>query len=315
MLKLLKVNLIIALISISLNAGEGLISLRLPIGARETALGGTGVASAQGAYASYWNPAIIAEIKKFSLSIFSYSMLIDTKLSGIFVARKFHLFNVGLGLTYFDAGKIELRGNQPEDSPKGTYSFNDISLSLTLAKKLSPEAGGGISFKYYFERLWYFEGHSFGFDLGVKFKLYNFLYSGFSISNFGSTMSLDKDLFNLPTVARIGFELPIKIERFLLTNSTELNYRFYSPSIDTTLTIREFGDICRVHSRKISLGTGIEVGWTKTLAFRVGMRFLRDPNPYSFGIGISYDNIKMNYSYSPYHRDLGGVHRIDITFF
>ena len=55
---------VVALPFVQAEAGEpgesGFLSLRLPVGARETAMGGAGVASAAGASTVFWNPALAA---------------------------------------------------------------------------------------------------------------------------------------------------------------------------------------------------------------------------------------------------------------
>ncbi len=294
----------LSLVPFFIFAYEGFHSLKIEVGARESAMGGTGVSHALAPFSAYWNPALIVW-NPSQIQFFHYSCFASTRLQGFCVNRKiFEKASFSISLLHFGGGKIELRDEIVSENPKGYYDFHDIVIGIGGAGKISSDASWGINLKYYFEKIWRYEGNGVGFDAGIKFKPFKFLDAGFSISNFGTTIRVKNDLYNLPTLARLGISLSYKIKGYKIIFSSSLDYRFYSKGV--LVEDRTVPDPLKV-------GNGIELNY-KFISLRAGIK-LADNNYYAVGIGIKEKWISIDYSYSLYQFSIGGIHRIDLTFF
>ncbi len=293
-------------ISLIIFAYEGFHSAKIEVGARECAMGGTGVSYSESPSGIYWNPGLVAMyVSTNQIQLFNYFYFANTVKQGVlYVRRLSSRINTGLSLIHFTGGQIELRDETVTEVPVGYYSFHDITAGITMAGRLSPQASAGITFKYYFEKLWKYETKGIGVDIGVAFQVFEKLYAGFSIIDFGGSLMLGNDLFNLPAVGKIGVFLPMDFDGLQINTAVSLDYRFYSPGV----FLKD-----RLNSASIKIGTGVEVTY-KILSFRAGVKF--SDNIYcSSGIGIKGDWIAVDYSFSQYRYIPQGVHRIDIIIF
>ncbi len=308
MSRLSKVNFAVrtAIVALALSclgyAYEGYPSLKIGVGARELAMGSTGVASAGGANASFFNPALIGSFTNFRAHLSHTRWFLDSQRSAAFFARPISKLNLGLGIVGFDAGKLEFRNDQPTEEPLGYFGAQDLALFASLAGKLDPKTSGGLSLKFYYEKLYLASAAGFGLDFGLCYRMTPQLTWGFSITNFSSLLTFKAEPISLPTNAKLGCSLTLPF-RLPITLAQDLTFFFYS--------------------RDLKSSTGLEIGIHKNIFLRAGYRLLSqyqreykllDPTEgLSVGLGLKLKGLSLDYAYLPYGLDLGSTHHLSLN--
>jgi hypothetical protein len=285
--------LLLLILFLSLSFGDsGFSSLKIVPGAREAAMAGTGVASAQGPQAVYFNPAAISRYSNLLANIHYAKWFLDTHHQSLFVVRPTKLFNIGIGIVNFSYGKVENREDKPTDSPVGYFNPQDFSFFLTLSRALDDRTAIGVSGKFYYEKIFSYTASGGGLDVGLKFNLLPSMSLGFSVINFGTMMRFQREKFPLPTEAKIGanYELPLSNKH--LIGALDISYFPYE--------------------EKLSACIGVEFALNNFLFLRGGFRPLSESGKISTGLGVKLNNFRIEYSFSPYTYNLGATHRFSL---
>lgn len=148
------------------DAGAGAASfLRLAAGARESAMGETGAAFAEGADAMYWNPANLGVMRDRHI-LLSHNVYVESTAHS-FAAMQFprpHGDGLGLSVNYFSAGsipQIDEAGAQV-----GSFSPRDMAFSGGYALEVG-RARLGIAGKYVSSRIIQ-SASTFSVDAGIS---------------------------------------------------------------------------------------------------------------------------------------------------
>jgi long-subunit fatty acid transport protein len=201
-----------------------------------------------------------------------------------------------------------------------TFSFGDIAVGLTYARKMTDQFSFGVTVRYVEETMDVLKMRAFVFDFGTYY------WTGLgttrfavAISNFGGEVSPQGSVtgmdgrqvttfqsFSPPTVFRLGFAMdPVATDDHRLTASVQLNH----PNDNSE------------HFR-----LGVEYGWRNTFFLRAGLkRTLRQQlldedqtsaESYAAGVGVrvplGFSTVSADYAYSDFSQ-LGSVHRITLS--
>ena len=287
-----------------LAAGQGYASLKIATGAREAAMGETGVAGASSANALRWNPALLAQGPSIEASMNHTLWFLGTSQGSLLIKRRLGRFSLGAEAIYFTSGEIELRDSIGSPDPLGSYYFADLSLGLGAGVEVVRGTRVGLIARYYHERLWTYAAHTWGFDVGLNYTPFSGVDLGASVLDFGFDMHMDAEGFKPPMSIRVGGSYAHDwTEEF----ATVLNLDF----------------LYRPYDKEPGLRTGVEVGLFDLLALRGGVKFLYASDEkiefispselLTFGIGIKHKGIGVDYAIVPYNRlDLGLTHRISL---
>lgn len=275
-------------------AGSGLASLKICPGVREAAMANTGVASAQGPHAIYFNPATISFYHNFLANIYYAKWFLDSHHQSLFVTRPTRIFNIGFGVVNFSYGKVEHRDTKPTDEPIDYFIPQDYSLFLTLSRALDDRTAIGVSGKFYYQKIFDKTVSSGGLDIGLRFDIMPKLSLGFSIINFGSTLRYLREKFWLPTEAKAGVSYKLPIGNHYLIGAVDFSYLPYD--------------------KKFNNGIGTEFGLNNFLFLQGGVRPFSETNKISTGFGFKLTNFRIEYSFSPYTYGLGVTHRFSLGF-
>jgi hypothetical protein len=149
----------------------GALELRLPIGARATALSGAVLADVSGPEALYWNPAGAAAGEGYE-AMFSYGQWIaDINLNyfGLTVTSgSFGTF--GLSAKVLDIGEWE---QTTTTQPEGTGVMVDPNfwvLGLSYAKQMTDRVAFGTTFNYISENVKNTSATGFALDFGFQYS-------------------------------------------------------------------------------------------------------------------------------------------------
>lgn len=192
------------------NPGEaGLVSLRLGVGAREGAMGETGVASSTGASAVFWNPAnnVFADFET-DLVLQHYSYLNTFSHESAAVAHRMGKGVIGFMFTGFYSDAIDRYSEEPVGIPEGTFKPYDVSFGLSYAHALGERFAAGMTAKLVYEKIDLYSDTGFAFDFFVSHKaVVDGLVFAASATNVGGQMNLKDEPFDLPTAFRVGGSL------------------------------------------------------------------------------------------------------------
>ncbi|ARA93123.1 hypothetical protein AWN76_008100 [Rhodothermaceae bacterium RA] len=173
--------------------------LKIGVGARPIALGGSFVAEASDLSAMYWNPAGLGVMQGAAVQFSHTQYLADIAYNyAAFGTNLGTLGTIGVSLIYLDSGTMEVR---TVDEPEGTgerFDVQDLALQLSFGRALTDRFSIGGSMKYIREQIWHSSASSVAFDVGTLFTTpYERLRLGASMSNFGSKMQMSgRDIVN-----------------------------------------------------------------------------------------------------------------------
>ena len=166
--------------------------LKLGVGARAIALGGTFVAQANDLSALYWNPAGLTNIGGGAVQFSHTKYLADISYS--YAAFGINVGNMGTlaaSLLYLDSGDMDVRTTADPEGTGELFKKQDLALQVSYARALTDRFSIGSTVKYIREQIWHSAASATAFDIGVLFTTpYKNLRLGASMANFGPKMQM-----------------------------------------------------------------------------------------------------------------------------
>ena len=292
---------------------SALTFLKIDPSPRSAAMGGAHVAMSGDAYATYWNPAAIADLDQFSIAASNTFWIAGINHAYASAVMPTKRGNFGVSLTSLSTGKMERRTEfQPDGTGQYFYASN-TAVGLTYAKKLTDFFSYGVSLRYVNESLAEYTAHTGVVDLGFLYRTdVKDLSFAVAMQSFGTNSKLKGDYepgglnpkpvvlgeYPAPTVFKLGVSMvPWKTEDKSLTAMLQLNH----PN-DNAENIR----------------MGLEFEYRKLLYLRAGYKInVKDEVYPTAGLGvrarIGKHPLQFDYSVDP-TRYLGMIHRIGLTF-
>lgn len=264
--------------------------LKMDIGARAAALGGTGLVNA-GALAIFANPALLAyQGASVTASHNSWYGRTDQQvLSASFpwgdrlgASMAFRILNTG-GLEYRET---------PSSEPTGTFDVTDLSLSAALGLRLSDSFAIGAGIKFIREKVWIEESSGLCFDVGLLSRPVGGLVLSAAVQNIGPGAVMVSREYRLPRTIRAaaGYTVPSPVGPFTV-----------SAEVQKPLDNSPRG------------GAGLEYQPLSWVALRGGYRFNDPSSTITTGIGFSQRGWVLDYAFVPGSHTLGDTHRFTLT--
>jgi hypothetical protein len=189
----------------------GAPELRIPVGARYLAMGGSAIATVSGLEAIYWNPAGVDLSTADANAIFSYRKYIaDMSMNFAAVSGRLgDLGSFGLAFRSLNIGDIPVTTMDQPDGTGQIFSPSYFILGLTYSKQLTDRISIGANFNVINESIDKVNATGFSFDFGVQYTDL-FDVKGFAVGvvvkNLGPTMTFSGNgtyvLANDPTSQR-----------------------------------------------------------------------------------------------------------------
>ncbi len=297
--------------------------LKIGVGARAVAMGESFIAVANDASALFWNPAGLVELSQNQVIASHTAYVAD--ISHEFFGITYTLGEsdaVGLSFASLHMEDMEIT---TETQPFGTgrfFSFGDIAIGATYAKKMTEQFSFGATIRYVQETLDVLKMRSVMIDLGTLY------WTGLgstrfavTISNFGADAKPkgsvrlangaavdDFQSFSLPTIFKLGIAMEAwEDENSRLTTSLQLNH----PNDNSE------------HFR-----LGMEYAFQNTFFLRGGLKrtigqklFGRDetsPEDFTLGAGFAVNlsnlsRVSADYAFARFG-ELGSIHRFSVAF-
>jgi len=292
--------------------------LKLGVGARAVAMGGSFAAEANDLSALYWNPAGLSNIRGGALQLSTTQYLADITYSHAAVG--FNLGSMGTlaaSLLYLDSGDMEVRTiSQPEGTGE-RFSKQDLALQISLARALTDRFSIGTTIKYIREQIWHSSATATAFDIGVLFTTpYEALRLGASMSNFGPKMqmggrdiifSVDPDQSQEGNVEVVNTEY--MLDRFPLPLLFRVGLAWDAVSTaDHRVVVTT--DTATPNDNNQYVNSGMEYSFRELLALRLGYRnqFERDGEQgLTWGVGLNMrvdrsTRVSFDYAYADFGR-------------
>jgi long-subunit fatty acid transport protein len=284
-------------------------SLDIQPGARQVAMGAAGVALADDpAGVAWWNPAALGFVGRPAVEL-TYSALVPGLADDVtynylnYLQPVEGLGSFGVGVLFLSYGNIDLTNSS--GTQIGTYTPVEVSPALYYGTQLFPDFSVGAAVKYVRVQLapssYQGIGSTFGFDLGALYKIpaarLNF---GLNVQNLGPSLAfIDEDKADpLSRNVKVGAAwVPIARKDFTVTLVEDFNQSL-------------------VNSEFRTYNHGAEVSMRDQLAGRVG--WVADPSGdisgLSYGLGVSWNNLSLDWGSMPQARTLPAVTRITLGY-
>jgi hypothetical protein len=289
--------------------------VKIGVGARQTAIGESGISSVRDVNSSFWNPAGIAGIVQSEAS-FSYSTwFADMKyLSGAVGTRVdgVGIFAVSWSmLNYGNMQEALVTGMTSDTRTGSTFTGSDMLLGLSYAREFTDRLSVGVTVKYLHEKLWNYSTKVFpAFDVGTNYATgFKGIRFGMSAQNFGQSVrflpvSDREEGYDIPLMFRIGASMDILSATDGLINLGEDHALALSLE---SVNSNDYGERWHV---------GGEYAFGGFLAFRGGYRFNYAEGNLSLGIGFARNigglGVRLDYSYVSF-ANLESPHRISLS--
>jgi opacity protein-like surface antigen len=173
--------------------------LKIPVGARGSALGGAFVATVDDPSALYWNPGGLPRNTNYALMVDHSPWLPGLSYNFIGVVLPVQTFGT-VGISVAALATDEMDVTTPAN-PNGTgekFDAASVVIGIAYGRSLTDRFTIGGTFKYINERIFNSTATGIAFDIGTIYDTpLPGLRLGFSVSNFGSKLQMDGEDLNV----------------------------------------------------------------------------------------------------------------------
>ncbi len=303
--------------------------LKIGVGARAMALGGSFTAVANDVSTIYWNPAGITNLNGFSLAVSHNEWFADIShdFAGVVYSLSSSDF-VALHVVALNTGEQEVT---TVTQPEGTgiyYDVSDLAIGLSYARTLTDRFSVGFTAKYIQQNLYNESANTFAIDIGTYLRTgFHDLIIAMNMSNFGGNMQLEgRDLITITDInnqvsgnynpdANLKTEpwpLPLTFRVGLAMNFIGGNDPIVESS-QNRFTLAVDGVHPNDNTEKINVGG--EYAWSEMVFARVGYKINYYLERWSFGLGLRANviNQQVGFDYALVDfNDLGKVSQFSL---
>lgn len=297
--RLLIVIIGLTIASTALAQGTGR-SLDIQPGARQNGLGAAGVALGGDATGvTWWNPAGLGFVEKGAIEL-TYAQLVPGLADDVTYNYATYVQPVkgwgafGLGIVFLSYGESE--GTDPSGNPTGTFGSNEFSPAIYYGTRLLNDLTVGASLKWIRIQLAPNSqsgvGTTFGLDLATMYRIpaYN-LRLGLNIQNLG------------PSVTFINEDQASPLSRNMKVGAA---WEAWSSQELAVLAVYDFNQSLVTNDFR-TYNYGAEIRAFEQLAARIG--YYKDPlgdiGGYTFGLGVGWGSLNLDFGSIPQARDSG----------
>lgn len=268
------------------DAAAGLKMLTVEPGARPVGMGGAFSSIPGDPYSAAFNPAARWGVKGLAGSFGYDSYWENTRMETGYISFEKRAVAISAGIHF--AAVDNLEGRLGPTSDFITFDAHDVMFKLGAAFELEKNYIFGFSLGMMYEEIDTDDDAAFNFDLGLLMQPEEGLNIGLAVLNFGSTMQLRDEAFDLPTTYRAG-----------------ISYLFRG--LTGAVDIVNVDDDTHLH-------LGGEYNFANNFYIRAGYRTGYDTKNFSGGFGFARRNLRIDYAFLPYKEGLSDAHLFNLTF-
>ena len=244
------------------------------------------------------NPAAINHTRGTLISFSHTSWFEDIDLGAfdLYTASPRH----GFGVSLVGLGSGALEKYTADDHYEGTFRVFDFYVNALYSYRVMPGMSLGATGRVVYEKIDWESATGFAFDLGGLYVTPEPYLGGpwglgLALRNLGPSVSFTDGSGDLPYTFQGGVSyapewMPEQVSALAAIDYRKTRYEDGTPLM------------------------GLEVGFADIVALRVGGRLNHDLGDISFGAGVKYRNIMIDYAYVDYSETLGGTHRMGLSF-
>lgn len=294
------VAIIGALLPAAARAGDpgssGALFLRLGLGARASGMGEAFTAVAEDASAIYWNPGAMAPVLGTNLVLMHNEFIQSVRLEQVAVTHETTWGTLGLSFTGLYMDDMERREDFASAIPLGEFGAYDVSFAAAFARYIVPNVSLGVAVKSVFQRIDEVSAKGVAVDVGIYHisRIEGVKFAAV-VGNLGPQMKFDTEEFPLPAYGKIGasFERPLPA---------------LNGGILATL------DVMFPNDDGVRQHIGAEYNYQRMLFLRGGYKAGYTSQGATFGLGVNYRGVDVDYALMLVSNDLGDSHRIGLGF-
>jgi hypothetical protein len=242
-------------------------------------MGGQGSALDAGASSVWANPALAARSRERLVQFTHIAWIEGINQEFAALTMPAGKGNFGLAFQYLDSGDIDLYGDNPSDSPLGTYSIVHAALSVLYARNITDQIAIGAAYKQLFEKELDETAQGYALDLGLTANLpVTGLSAAIAARNYGRMGKLRNERSELPSDIALG-----------------LGYQMQFVG----RTVRLAGDWLIPKYGDGGLRLGAEISPVDKFFVRAGYRSDSDIQDVSFGAGVMINMFSFDIAYTP----------------
>lgn len=265
-------------------------------GARELALGGSALASADGATAAFWNPSRLVAADKYSFAGF-YAQLYESDVTYQYVGAALPTLDLGtFGIGLFRLGINNIEKRDDANLLLGTFDDSRLGVYLAYARMVGRyDIGLAISMEH--QSL---DTYSATSSPGLHVSIGRTVTTNLRWLPQGSAFAVGRNLLQPGlTLAEENYSLPTALD---LGVALEL-----VPVADWDHRARVTLSVHKIEAVSPTIAAGLEYSIQNMLSIRVGLR----DGSLSMGTGLTYRGF--TFDYALVDRDLGSLHLFTLT--
>lgn len=294
------------------DTGSGLDFLNIGPSSRMLSTSEASTAAETGASAIYSNPALLVLDDRSSVDI-SYTLWI-ANVNNQFAALNLIRNNRAFAFGVYSSGSTGFEARDRAGPSAGEFSIRYLSLSGALAQELGP-LSIGFSGQYLREEVFQFRASGYAFSTGITAGfLDERIRPAVSVKNIGKMESLDQESTLLPSSFNAGisasliqfntpgeYNLPV-----LMTLLADWNKPIENSSTNDFIENNE-------NDGFFTLAIDFNIG--DLLFVQGGYRWGPTERPYSLGLGLAVESIRVNYALVPFSTGFGTVHSFGVQYY
>ena len=282
--------------------------LKLDVGARAAALGGSYVSGTNDVNSIFYNPAALSTFSNQQASIGFFKYLLDINSGNIAYSQKYKDAGYfGGGIRFINYGSFTKFDEQSNNL--GTFAANEFALSLGYSNVYKNNFHYGVNLKFIYSKIDTYSSNGIAADFGILYSIpvsnwdfgLSLLNAGTQLSEYNSTQE------DLPLDLSIGFSK--RLEHLPLKVLFEFG--------DMTANTDNFVD----HFKNLSVGG--EFDFSSNVKFRIGYNNGQRQDletgssiglaGFSTGLGVKFlDNYTLDYAFNSLG-NVGSTQRIDLN--
>ena len=270
--------------------------LRFGLGARASGMGEAYIAVAEDASSVFWNPGAMPAVLGTNLTLAHNEYFQSLRFEQAAVTHETEWGTFGFMFTGLYMDDMERRDNFPTAVPLGEFGAYDVAFGLAYGRYIVPNVAVGVTLKTVYQRIDELSASGFAVDAGIYHvaripgvKL------AATVANLGTPMKFETEEYALPRYARLG----ASYEREVAALDGRLLF--------TLDALFPNDDGVREH-------IGAEYSYRRMFALRAGYKAGYDSQGATFGFGVAYRDVTVDYAFLPVDNDLGDSHRFALGF-
>ncbi len=272
--------------------------LKIGVGAKAISMGESQVADADDLYATYWNPAGLAQLQRPQLGLMHNEWFEGINHQFIGFAKPLgNAGTLGGSLIYLSYGELEGYDINESGEPVKTENFHpyDLALIASYARRFGGALSLGANAKWVREKIDTESAQVVAFDIGGLYAiLNNSLSLGFNVQHLGAKVKFVEESFSLPLNVKVGAAYRLLDEAFTLT-----------------------ADLNRPSDNDPTVGVGAAFTAYELIHLRAGYKYklggndLGTASGITTGIGFSIEGFQLDYAFVSFGK-LGAAHRFSL---